>query len=140
MLAVVKQRKAALLMQQQQLTLAAETLLPAVNTLKQLNSISPRDITIREATIDALLLSADLSAMQNDPNSASHCESARTLLRPLIVGSTDFQLLAAWVKAHACLNQSDQVIHVKKQLEMMSYRDATYLRYISTHPQKKVNS
>ncbi|SEO07134.1 AAA ATPase domain-containing protein [Duganella sp. CF517] len=137
--AVVQQRKAAILMEQQQPGAAAAFLQAAVDKLKQLNAVAPADITIREAMIDALLLNADLGAMLKDPNALGHCEAVRTLLSPLVSGSADFQLLAPWVKVHACLNQSEKVSDIKKQLEAMQYRDANYLHYLSTHP-KKVTS
>ncbi|ELX08096.1 transcriptional regulator [Janthinobacterium sp. HH01] len=139
-LAIVQQKKAAILMQLHQPTAAADTLQPAVEKLKQLSATAPADITIRAAVVDALLLNTDLDVMRNKSNALDHCETVRTLLRPLINGSADFQLLAPWVKAHACLNESDQVSRIKQQLEAMSYRDASYLHYISTHPPKKVTS
>ncbi|MYM25835.1 AAA family ATPase [Duganella sp. FT135W] len=139
MVAVIQQRKAALLMQQRRLAQAGDSLRGTLETLKQLNAATPSDITIRDAMIDALLLNADLVAMQNDPKSQENCEAVRTVLRPLVQGSADFQLLAPWVKAHACLDQSDQVSHIKKQLDAMSYHDAAYLHYLSTHPLKKAS-
>jgi tetratricopeptide (TPR) repeat protein len=138
--AIVQQRKAGILMQQSQPVAAAEVLQPAVDKLRQLNAAAPADITIRDAMIDALLLAADLGSMRKDPTALAHCEAVRTILRPLINGSANFQLLAPWVKAHACLNQSEQVSHIKKQLEEMPYRDAAYLHYLSTHPPKKASS
>jgi len=138
--AVVQQRKAAILMQQNKPAAAAEFLQPAMEKLTQLAAAAPTDITIREAMIDARLLSADLGAMQQDSNAIAHCESVRTVLRPLVNGSADFKLLAPWVKAHACLNQSEQVSQAKKQLDAMPYRDAAYLHYLSTHPPKKATS
>jgi tetratricopeptide (TPR) repeat protein len=140
LITMAQQRKAAILMQQSQLAAAAQVLGPALNKLKQLHAAAPTDITISTITVDALLLNAELGAMQNDSQAVSHCEAARTMLRPLVNGSADFQLLAPWVKAHACLNQSEQVDGVKKQLEAMPYRDAAYLHYISTHPPKKATS
>ena len=141
MVAQIQQKKAALLMQQGQPVLASQSLQPALNKLKQLHSASPADITVRRATIDALLLAADLSVMQRQQSDAlDHCEGVRTMLRQTVIGASDFQLLAPWVKAHACLNQSDQVSGIKKQLEAMPYRDAAYLHYLSTHPPKKATS
>ena len=138
--AIVQQRKATILMQQHQLAAATEVLQPAVDKLKQLNGAAPADITIREAMIDALLLNADLASMQKDPKAQAHCETVRAVLRPLVSKSADFKLLAPWVKVHACLNQSEQVSNIKKQLEAMPYRDTGYLHYLSTHPPKKVTS
>jgi DNA-binding winged helix-turn-helix (wHTH) protein/tetratricopeptide (TPR) repeat protein len=139
MVAIIQQRKAALLMQQHKLEQASDSLRLTVETLQQLREAAPSDITIRDAMIDALLLNADLAATQDVPKAQENCERARALLRPLVQGSADFQLLAPWVKAHACLDQSDQVGPIKKQLEAMSYRDQTYLHYLSTHPLKKAN-
>ena len=138
--AVVQQRRAMILMQQLEPVAAAEILQPALAKLKQLSADAPADITIREAFIDALLLNADLSTMQKHANPLQHCETVRTLLRPLVVGSADFVLLSPWVKAHACLNQNEEAAPVKKQLEAMPYRDAAYLHYLSTHPPKKATS
>nr|WP_256369112.1 winged helix-turn-helix domain-containing protein [Duganella vulcania] len=135
-LAIIQQRKAAILMQQHQPSAGAEVLQPALDNLRKLNAAAPADITIRDAMVDALLLSADVAEMRNDPKALDQCETVRTLLRPLVTGSADFQLLAPWVKAHACLDQSEQVSHIKKQLEAMPYRDASYLNYLSTHQRK----
>nr|WP_166454641.1 winged helix-turn-helix domain-containing protein [Duganella rivi] len=140
MLALVQQRKAALLMKQRQFATALQSLRPTVEKLKQLGTAAPADITIRDATIDALLLNADLAAVQNDSTASLHCEAVRDLLRPLVKDSNDFQLLAPWVKAHACLGQMEQVQQIKKQLDAMPYRDAAYLYYLSTHPAKKATS
>ena len=140
LVAKLNQKKAALLMQQSQLMLASQSLEPALGKLTQLSATSPADVTIRAATIDALLLAADLRSLQQEPNALKQCESVRAMLVQSITGSSDFQLLVPWVKAHACLNQTDQVRNVKKQLEAMSYRDVNYLRYLSTHPAKKATS
>lgn len=140
LIAQVQQRKAALLMQQSQLVLASKNLQPALSRLRELASTPAADITVRGATIDALLLAADLGVMRREPDALRHCETVRTMLGTSVVGSANFLLLAPWVKAHACLNQSDEVIPIKKQLEAMPYRDAAYLRYLSTHPSKKVTS
>jgi eukaryotic-like serine/threonine-protein kinase len=139
MVAIVQQKKAAILMAQREPAAAAESLQPAIAALKQLNAAAPADTTIREAVVNALLLNADLAA-NNGAKMDDHCEVARTMLRPLISNSADFQLLAPWVKIHACLDQLEQVNHIKKQLEAMPYRDASYLHYLSTHPPKKVTS
>jgi DNA-binding winged helix-turn-helix (wHTH) protein/tetratricopeptide (TPR) repeat protein len=140
MIAKLGQRRAAVFMRQRQPLPAARSLLPALNKLEKLSAASPSDITIRAATIDAMLLAADLDVVQSSPDALAHCESVRTMLSEPVKGSMDFQLLAPWVKAHACLGQSDQVAHIKKQLEAMSYRDAAYLQYLFTHPSKKATS
>ncbi|MYN42524.1 AAA family ATPase [Duganella sp. FT109W] len=135
--AVVQQRKAAILTQLGKLDSAAVALKPALDKLNQLYLTASADITIRKSLIDSLLLSAELSSMQSLPDAVKPCEQVRTLLRPVVNGSADFQLLAPWVQAHLCLNKSEEVNPVKRQLDAMSYRDPGYLSYVSTHPQKK---
>jgi len=140
LVARVQQRKAAMLMHQRQPAEAALLLQPALEKLMQLHTSSPADISINTTTVEALLLNAELAEMRNDPKARDHCEAVRIVLRPLINGSADFQLLAPWVKAHACLNQGDQVNQIKKQLDAMPYLDADYLHYLSTHPPTKATS
>jgi len=98
-----------------------------------------RDIPVRNALVDALLLSADIHAQQDGNVTRRQCESVLAILSPLVKGSENFQILAPWVKANACLNQLESATAVKRQLEAMSYRDPAYLDYLSTHPPKKVN-
>ncbi|MFS2008173.1 winged helix-turn-helix domain-containing protein [Duganella sp. CT11-25] len=139
LVAMVQQRKASVLLQQRQADAAAKELQPALNKLQQLHDAVPADQVILNALSDALLLNADLGGLQADATALSHCDAVRTLLRPLISDSSDFHLLAPWVKANVCMDQSEQVGHIKKQLEAMSYRDAAYLQYLSTHQPKKAN-
>lgn len=138
LVAKTQQRKAAILMQQHQPTAAAQILQTATDKLKRLQENTPTDITISITTVDALLLNAELAEAQKDGRGLEHCEAARSILRPLIGGSSDFQLLAPWVKAHACLNQGDKVSEVRTKLEAMQYRDPDYLHYLSNHQPKKV--
>lgn len=140
LVAKVQQRKAAVLMQQGDAAGAAKELQPAVDKLQQLHYTAPSDQVIMKVLIEALLLNADLDQMLANATPQNHCDAVRTLLRPLVSNSSDFLLLAPWVKAHACMNQSEQVGHIKKQLEAMPYRDTSYLQYLSTHPLKKANS
>ena len=140
LVAKVQYRKAIVLHERRQADAASSTLQPALNKLLQLHATVPSDRLILGALIDALLLNADLGHMRAESGALGHCDTVRTLLRPLVSGSSDFLLLAPWVAAHACLNQSEQVERAKKQLEGMPYRDVSYLQYLSTHPPKKANS
>lgn len=140
LVALVQQRKAAVLIAQRKADAAAKELQPSLDKLQQLHAAVPADQPILNALSDALLLNADLAALRADATAASHCDAVRTLLRPLVNDSSDFHLLVPWVKAHACMDQSEHVGHIKKQLDAMPYRDATYLQYLSTHQAKKANS
>lgn len=140
LVAMMQQRKAAVLIAQRKADAAAKELQPSLDKLQQLHAAVPADQFILNALSDALLLNADLAALRADASAASHCDAVRTLLRPLVNDSSDFHLLAPWVKAHACMDQSEQVGHIRKQLDAMPYRDAAYLQYLSTHQAKKANS
>ncbi|MYN18518.1 transcriptional regulator [Rugamonas sp. FT107W] len=140
MQADVQQLKAAIQLRERRHAEAGANLAPAVEKLEQLYATAPSDQVIRKGLVDALLLDAELNALQNSNTTRRRCEAVQNLLRPLIKGSADFQVLAPWVKAHACLGQHEQAAPMRKQLEAMSYRDPAYLQYLSTHPPKKASS
>jgi tetratricopeptide (TPR) repeat protein len=140
LVAKVRQRKAAMLLQQRQTSAAADELAPALEKLQQLHASAPSDQFILTALTEALLLKADLDNVLARTGAQSSCEAVRALLHPLISDSSDFHLLAPWVKAHTCMDQGEQVSHIKKQLESMPYRDPAYLQYLSNHQPKKANS
>jgi DNA-binding winged helix-turn-helix (wHTH) protein len=139
LVAKVQYRKAAILYDQQKPEAAFSALQPALEKLSQLHATAPADQLILGALVDALLLRADIGRLRADADAINHCDTARALLRPLLRESSDFLLLAPWVAAHACLNQSEQAARARQQLDDMSYRDVTYLKYLSTHPTKKAN-
>jgi DNA-binding winged helix-turn-helix (wHTH) protein/tetratricopeptide (TPR) repeat protein len=139
LVADVLQRKAAIQLREHKSVEASVNLLSAVDKLQQLHVTAPTDQVILRTLVDALLLKAEVEG-QDASIAYSSCETVRTALRPLVKESADFHVLAPWVKAHACLGQSEQVSHVRRQLEMMSYRDPSYLHYLSTHPLKKASS
>jgi DNA-binding winged helix-turn-helix (wHTH) protein len=137
LLTVLAQRKAALLMHQHQFDAAAAPLQTALSKLYDLKNIAPEDITIRDAIINALLLNADLKATLQHPDAIESCNAVLSLLTSHVDGSTDFQVLAPWVQAHACLGRIAQVETIKQKLSAIAYRDPDYLHYLSTHPLKK---
>ncbi len=134
MLAGAQQRKALVLLRDSRHQDAQNSLSPALEKLQALYKSSPKDVVIRTYLINALLLKADLAPASEEQ--ASHCNAAIDILKPLVDGSHDFIILAPWVKAHACLNQTEKIVHVRRQLDDMSYRDPDYLHYLSTHPKK----
>ncbi|MQA23579.1 nSTAND1 domain-containing NTPase [Rugamonas rivuli] len=137
MLANVQQRQALVHLRAHRVEAAAASLAPALGKLRQLYAQAPADQVIRNGLVEALLLNADIAS---EDNARRTCEEARNVLRPLIADSTDFHVLAPWVKAHACLEQHEQAASASKQLESMTYRDPAYLQYLFTHPPKKANS
>ncbi|MES2346384.1 MAG: winged helix-turn-helix domain-containing protein [Pseudomonadota bacterium] len=140
MIANVQQRKATIQLREHRYEEASATLAPAVQKLQQFYASAQSDQVIRNSLTNALLLSAEANEQGDGKLARLHCEGVLNLLQPLIKNSADFNLLAPWVKAHACLNRVEQAAPMRKQLEAMSYRELSYLQYLSTHPLKKANS
>ncbi len=140
MVANVQQRKAAIQLQERKYQDANMNLIPALQKLKQLYASTQSDQVIRNSLANALLLSAEMNEQRDRETARHHCEAVRTMLQPLVKDSADFNILAPWVKAHACLDQVEEAAPMRKQLEAMSYRDLNYIQYLSTHPLKKTNS
>jgi hypothetical protein len=140
LVATVEQRKAAVHLHHGSNREAEATLQPALEQLKQIHTTAPADQVIRNYLLDALLLSADISFSLND-NASAHqqCEAAQVILRPLVNGSSDFRLLAPWVRAGICLDQLNEIVIAKNQLESMNYRDSNFLQYLSTHQRRKAS-
>ena len=136
----VQQRKAAIHLREGRYEEASANLTQALQKLQQLYAKAPADQIIRNALTNTLLLTAELADKTGASSRREHCEAVLTVLQPVINSSSDFNILAPWVKAHACLNQLEQSAPMRKQLEAMSYRDPAYLQYLSTHPFKKANS
>ncbi|MYM31241.1 AAA family ATPase [Duganella sp. CY15W] len=138
-MAKIKHHKALVLLDKHKHAAASDFLQTAVEELRQLSLAAPTDATIRDALVNALFVNADLLAIQNNQQALKHCDEVKNLLQPHIINSSDFRLLAPWVKANVCLNQAEQSATIQKQLEAMSYRDVAYLHYLSTHPLKKAS-
>lgn len=141
LVAAVKQRKAAIELRHGKVTNAATTLRSSIDQLRQIYAKAPTDQIIRGYLLEALILSAEIHFSSND-TAAAHldCKAAQDILSPLITGTADFRVLAPWVKTHACLNVHVETTAARKQLEVMNYKDPTYLQYLVTHPPKKENS
>ena len=133
---MIQHRKAEVLLKNSQYRLAQDQLHPAIIDLAGLYKASPNDQLIRNTWIDALLLNADL---QKDTATAQvdSCKTVQKILQPILKNSEDFQVLAPWVKAHSCLNETEKAQIAVKTLDKISYRDPNYLHYISTHPLKR---
>lgn len=117
---------------------ARQSLAPALEILASLRAKAPTDQAISEALADSLLLQADIHAARREPEAArSACRKAQALLRPVARGSSDFHLLAPWVRAHFCTNDDAIVAIELNRLNEMKYREAGYLRFISAHFAKK---
>lgn len=137
LIANVQKKKASIYLQQRQHAKAIEALVPSLDKLQHLYKSNSNDISIRNTLVDALLLNADLNSVRASERAELACQAVLLMLKPFLNGSADFQVLAPWVKASACLGQLDSTTESQMRLEAMSYRDPAYLSYISTHPLKK---
>ncbi|MRW83984.1 AAA family ATPase [Pseudoduganella sp. FT26W] len=136
---IIQRNKSIIYFQQGDRLKAVENIKLALRNLQQLYTLTPTDTLTRNELVDTLLQSAEFNVPQDIATAKSHCEAALTVLKPIISGSADFQILAPWVKASACLNQYEAADSAQKKLEAMLYRDPTYLNYLSTHPLKRTN-
>jgi DNA-binding winged helix-turn-helix (wHTH) protein/tetratricopeptide (TPR) repeat protein len=136
----VQRKKSKLYLQQGQTAKAVENLAPALEKLQQLNVSTPSDVLIRNALVDTLLISADVGPSAEFGIVQHQCEAVLAVLTPFIANSADFQVIAPWVKANACLNRIESAKSFQQRLEAMHYRDSGYLHYLSTHPLKKASS
>ncbi|MEV4781900.1 winged helix-turn-helix domain-containing protein [Burkholderia sp. LMU1-1-1.1] len=135
-LAMIQHRKAEVLLKTKQYRPAEDQLHPAIIDLEGLYKASPNDQLIRNTWIDALLLNADLPKDAAGAQVDS-CKIVQNILQPILKNNEDFQVLAPWVKAHSCLNETAKAQAAVKTLDKISYRDPNYLHYISTHPLKR---
>jgi tetratricopeptide (TPR) repeat protein len=141
LIADVERRQAAVQLRSSDTHAADAKLESALTTLRQLHAAAPTDQMMRRLLAVALLLDADRNFLRNEKNIAYRsCGEVQTLLRPYLKDSADFHVLAPWVLASACQNDGEHALPMQKQLEAMQYRDPTYLRYLTTHPTKKVSS
>jgi tetratricopeptide (TPR) repeat protein len=138
--AITQRYKADALMRGRQATAATAPAQKSLALLSQLHQTNSSDLIVLSALAETLLLNAEIAAASNNGDISTHCQTVRTILRPVINDTNDFHILASWVKAHACLSLSNEVSTAKNKLESMSYRDVNYLQYLSTHPAKKATS
>ena len=139
MLASVQHRKASILLRARQIADAVDSLQPALESLQKLHASAPADQDIRTVLVDALLLSAELSQLQEINGAPRYCRTAQEILEPLVESSSDFRLLGPWVKVNACLNQNNRALQAKARLTAMLYRDPAYLSYTPPTQPKKEN-
>ncbi|HZV64265.1 MAG TPA: transcriptional regulator, partial [Telluria sp.] len=136
----VTARRAALLLEQRHHAEAANVLAPAVANLTALHAKAPADEFVRNTLAQVLVLESDIAFKQNDPVAArASCRRVQTLLQPAVNGRADYYVLAPWVSAHVCLDESAKAAPARRQLEAMPYRDPAYLLYLSTHQTKKAD-
>ncbi|WP_072787527.1 nSTAND1 domain-containing NTPase [Duganella sacchari] len=140
LIAATQRNKAIVYSRKGQIFKALENLELAITKLQQLYVSTPNDILIRKELVEALLQQSEISLNKKENNSLAQCEKAINILKSSVNGSSDFNILAPWVKANICLNRHEFAMSARKQLEAMFYRDPTYFYYLSTHPLKKEKS
>ena len=134
------QRRAAIEFQNNNTKIAANTLRPALEKLKQLYEIASADKGIRSSFLDALILDANLNIALGQLDLAKNsCLKSQEILQPLVKNNKNPELLVPWVKINICLGEYNQAEEAKRKLETMKYRDPTYLNYLSHHLPKKAS-
>jgi hypothetical protein len=104
----------------------------AVSQLDLLYASKPANKSLRLAAINALLVSAEISAAANDGAAARRtCRQALGMVPQVEAASLDFQILDPWVRVNTCLGNYAAAEEAVRRLHSIGYRDAEYLRYLS---------
>ncbi|UMR29820.1 winged helix-turn-helix domain-containing protein [Massilia sp. MB5] len=109
----------------------------ALDKLYVLHEKDKKDPILSTLLANTILNKSDLVLNSKNKELAFElCHKAKNILQTFGEESSDYRLLAAGVRSHLCtgnINDSKQ----QKKLDIMSYRDAKHLKYISLHSPKK---
>jgi DNA-binding winged helix-turn-helix (wHTH) protein/tetratricopeptide (TPR) repeat protein len=137
LLAATEQRQAIAYSEVHQVAKADAQLQSAIGRLERLNATAPDNI-VRRSLVNALLVQADLKGSAGNPSAVTAlCRKAQSILPPISKTAADYNVLSTMVRAYRCSGDAAVVVSQQKQLDSMSYRDVSYLHYLSTHPPKK---
>jgi len=114
---------------------ARAALAPALLDLERLHAQAGGDARLRDALVGARLLEAAIAQASDDRQGAVQaCARVRDILVAHVTGSSDFHVLAAWVRAHNCLGMAAVARPQQQKLAAIGYRDKAYLQAISSTP------
>jgi hypothetical protein len=98
----------------------------------------PSDAKIRDALMSALLLQSDIERSGGEGAAARlTCRHILDLLPLRAADSLDFRVLAPWVRAQFCTGDASRTLVQQQRLAAMAYREAAYLRAVSSYGSKK---
>lgn len=105
----------------------------AEQIIRPAGSPGPKDKLKAILLSNILLLRADVSRRRGAVDAAERkCRDAADNLRPLASSSSDFRILAPWVRAVHCGGDRDTAVAGIASLERMGYRDIDYVQFLKT--------
>lgn len=106
----------------------------AIEKLNKINKPARGDARILAIQAEALLLKAEIQrAARQHKEYQNSCKAVQAILTPTIETTTDYFLLAPFVRSHACTGTIEKAKSQQMKLERISYREPSYFNYISTH-------
>ncbi len=113
---------------------AQEDIQAAIIKLEKLNKPSQRDLRILSLLAEAFLLKADIELTQKQITEGKNtCSIAQKILDPVANSTTDYLLLAPYIRSHACTGTFSKAKTQEVKLNDILYRDPVHFHYISTH-------
>jgi eukaryotic-like serine/threonine-protein kinase len=107
----------------------------ALRELGALLQRSPGDKTLLGFLADGLLTRAELVRKTGDNSAAiADCKRASDLLRDFAATTTEYSLLASYVRANLCTGNGQSVLGQIQKLNSMGYREEKYMQSIATQP------
>jgi DNA-binding winged helix-turn-helix (wHTH) protein/tetratricopeptide (TPR) repeat protein len=102
--------------------LARQQLATARQALERVRGAVPGDVPARASLAEVLLTQAAFDAADGNPAAArAGCQAAQDVLRANVPASTDFRVLAPWVRAARCLGAPATA--AEAQLSKMHYQE-----------------
>lgn len=116
--------------------LARQQLATARAVLERIRKALPDDVPARTSLAEVLLLAAAFDGDEpGAPAPAAACQAAQDLLRPAVLSSSDFHVLAPWVRAARCLGAPAAA--AEAQLSKMHYQEVRHASASARHLNRK---
>jgi DNA-binding winged helix-turn-helix (wHTH) protein/tetratricopeptide (TPR) repeat protein len=139
LLGVTEQNQARILARQGQHAAADALLARAVAALEAVHAGAPADQPIRESLAALLLDKADAQRERNESAASRQtCLRVRAVLAPMGAQTTDYTLLAPWVRAHHCTGEDAIVSTFQNRLREIGYLESSYVQHLSARPNKEM--
>lgn len=140
LVAGIERRMAFVYQRSMEPNLADKHLATAHEKLAMAGKVASAEKLVRDEIVKLLLTDAEiLAARKSMGPSREQCARVIAILQPWVTRSTDFHLLAPWVRAHICLGQRAKAETAERQLAAMQYRDPDYMRFLSTNSTEREN-
>ncbi|HEX8610830.1 MAG TPA: winged helix-turn-helix domain-containing protein [Telluria sp.] len=141
LLAVSQQSQARILDSQGRHAAAAALLAQALASLETLHAGAPADQPIRESLAALLLARAGFERGHGQGDVARQaCLRVRAILAPMAAQSTDYTLLAPWVRAHHCTGEDAIVSTFQNRLKEIGYLESNYVHHMSARSNQEITN